>query len=157
MSGTSGGMPGDLGGAGRGAEVRRSRISCLDFPRVGRGWISLVFHLSKQKHESETMSERNRKALLISVVLIPWISAFFDSGLAFLLRIMVDFFRPSKISRWLFAILLLVSAGIYYGYSNSWFTISFFSVLFIHWMYLDIKLMAKLMWKTRDSTMAAPE
>ncbi len=103
------------------------------------------------------MSERNRKVLLISVVVIPWILAFFDSGLAFLLRIGVDFFRPSKISRWLFAILLLVSAGIYYGYSNSRFTFLFFSVLFIHWMYLDLKLMARLMWKPSDSTMAAPE
>ena len=105
----------------------------------------------------QRMSERNRKALLISVVLIPWLLAFFHFGLAFLMRIMVDFFRLSKISRWLFAILLLVSAGIYYGYSNSRFTFLFFSVLFLHWMYLDIKLMAKLMWRTGDSKVVAPE
>ena len=117
----------------------------------------MVFQLSMQKHETEIMSERNRKALLIAVVVIPWILVFFDSGLAFLLRIAVDFFRPSKISRWLFAILLLVSAGIYYGYSNSRFTFLFFSVLFIHWMYVDIKLMARLMGKTGDSKVAAPE
>jgi hypothetical protein len=103
------------------------------------------------------MSLRNSKVFLISVVLIPWIVAFFCSDIAFLLRLAVEFFRPSKGTRWLFTMLLLISTGIYYGYSNSLVTFVCYSVLFFYWLYIDLKLLAKLIRKISDPTKAASE